>query len=143
MQDMVFRSCKQCSFPESIIEFTREIRLEYYTRENCTDCQNNERNNHHRSRFMHVMHDVGRCPRFSMKSHKNQTPGIETGEECCNNQKPEGISARHVMRCKRSFDNTIFREETGCAEDCARNTDTRKRQCPDNHHPVSCRNIFP
>ncbi len=85
------------------------------------------------------MHDFRRSARLAVEGHENQAPGIEAREERRNDEKRRSVAAGSTVRSEDGFDDRILGEETGGADDRARNTEAGNGDRADDHHPVSDR----
>lgn len=74
LKDLVGSRSEQRALPEFGIFVAEEEFLEHDTGKECTDAEDQQRNEHDGWRFMDVMHDFRRSARLAVEGHENQTP---------------------------------------------------------------------
>ncbi len=74
IQDFIAWSGVERALPELCIFVSEEVFLEDETSKQSTNSKQQQRNEHHWRRFMHMMHDFSGSAWLAIESHENQTP---------------------------------------------------------------------
>ena len=105
--------------------------------------QDEQRHQHHRRRFMDMVHDLVAGARLAVEGHEDQPPGIEAGEDGGDDQQHEGEAGERVLAHEGRLDDGVLGEEAGGADDRRRDADAGQRQRADDHQPVGRRDVLP
>jgi hypothetical protein len=136
VQDVVVGQQEQRALPEGVVARADEGVLEDDAGEQRARGEDEQRHQHHRRRFMDMVHDLMAGARLAVEGHEDQPPGIEAGEGGGDDEQAEGEGGELAMRGERTLDDSVLGEEAGRADDRHRDADAGQRQRADDHHPV-------
>ena len=137
VQDVVVRQREQRRLPEMLVVIADEIFVEDDAGEQRAGRQHGQRHQHHRRRFMHMVHDVGGGARPAVEGHEDQPPGIEAGQ--ARRRAPAAMKAKPAMAlwpAKAPSMMASLEKKPAVPMIVAGNADAGQRQRADHHHPV-------
>ena len=106
-------------------------------REDRADRQHEQRNGHHKRRFMDMRHHLGRGARLAVERHDQQPPAVERRQERRRTAKPESQVADRRVRGERRLEDHVLGIEAGEEREAC------QRQRADPHHRIGERDLLP